>query len=256
MPPSLLGSSNPPIATSTTVTRTPSSGSINPTTPSNTTSTFITLETATSDPTSYQPSHILPSKAHIPWPSNLILLVIQITNSTSPPPMPPDFSFELTREAAQKNFCILLQHKGDLGSAIHHQRHSPVGYGSEFRPINHLEPLLYLHPYWPKFKSLLTNGSSWPLQELSEDERKRDVEEALEFGNHKQEEMNPDLLTSLIVDDVTHGFALPLPLEKISRIRGVLIAPLNIASQDTIDEQGNSIPKKRLTHNQSYIFQG
>ena len=82
------------------------------------------------------------------------------------------------------------------------------------------------------------------------------MEEALEFGNHKQAEMNPDLLTSLIVDDVTHGFALPLPLEKISRIRGVLIAPLNIASQDTIDEQGNSIPKKRLTHDQSYIFQG
>ena len=84
----------------------------------------------------------------------------------------------------------------------------------------------------------------------------KDVEEALAFGNHKQAEMNPDLLTSLIVDDVTHGFALPLPLEKISRIRGVLIAPLNIASQDTIDEQGNSIPKKRLTHDQSYIFQG
>ena len=91
---------------------------------------------------------------------------------------------------------------------------------------------------------------------IEEKQRQQDVGEALEFGNHKQAELDPELLTSLVVDDVTHGFALPLPLEKISRIRGVLLAPLNIASQDTIDEQGKCIPKKRLTHDQSYIFNG
>ena len=256
IPPSPSGSSNPPDIPTTTVI-TPPSGSINPTAPINTScSSSSTIKTDTSGPTSTQATRILPTHPHIPWPSNLIPLVMQITNTTSAPPTPPEFVFELTREAALKNFCILLRHKGDLGSALHHQRHSPVGYGSEFRPTDTLEPLLYLHPYWLKVKSLLTNGSSWPLQELSEEDRQKDVEEALVFGNHKQAETNPDLLTSLIVDDVTHGFALPLPLEKISRIPGILIAPMNIASQDTIDEHGNSIPKKRLTHDQSYIFQG
>ena len=131
-----------------------------------------------------------------------------------------------------------------------------MGYGSEFRPVDILEPLLRLHPYWPKVKSLLTQGSIWPLHDISEEGRKQDVEEALEFGNHKQAQLHPELLTSLIVDDVTHGFALPLPLEKITRIKGILIAPMNIASQDTIDEHGKSTPKKRLTHDQSYIFNG
>ena len=199
-----------------------------------------------------------PSDMHtfVPWPSNLIQIIKSILATNLPQPETPEFVFELTREAALKNFCILLRHKMDLGAAIEHQQQSPIGYGSEFRPTNILEPLLYLHPYWSKVKSLLTHGSSWPLREISETSRQQDVEEALAFGNHKQAEMNPELLTSLIVDDVTHGFALPLPLEKIARLPGVLIAPLNIASQDTIDEHGNSIPKKRLTHDQSYCFQG
>jgi hypothetical protein len=190
------------------------------------------------------------------WPHNLIPIVKNIIATKLLAPSVPDFEFSLTREAALKNFCILLRHQGDLGKAIQHQHTSPVGYGSEFRPVKILEPLLRLHPYWPKVKSLLTQGSIWPLHEISEEGWQEDVREALEFGNHKQAQLYPELLTSLIVDDVTNGFALPLPLEKITRIKGILIAPMNIASQDTIDEHGNSTPKKRLTHDQSYIFNG
>jgi hypothetical protein len=133
---------------------------------------------------------------------------------------------------------------------------TPLGYGSEFRPISILEPLLHQHPYWEKFKTLLTLGSDWPLDPITEETRILDLTEALQFGNHKEAVKNPSLLTSLILDDVKHGFALPLPLEKIQRVRGALLAPLNIASQDTIDEHGNIVPKKRLTHDQSYPFNG
>ena len=68
--------------------------------------------------------------------------------------------------------------------------------------------------------------------------------------------MNKNLLRSLILEDVTHGFILPLPLKKTRQIPGILIAPLNIINQNTINKEGNIVSKDRLTHNQSFVFQG
>jgi hypothetical protein len=41
----------------------------------------------------------------------------------------------------------------------------------------------------------------------------------------------PELLLKLIRDDVNQGFALPLPLNKIKQLPGILLAPLNIQLQ-------------------------
>jgi hypothetical protein len=54
---------------------------------------------------------------------------------------------------------------------------------------------------------------------------------------------------------MTQGFALPLPLNKIASIPGILLAPLSIQAQSKINEQGEIIPKDRLTHNQSWKWQ-
>ena len=35
-------------------------------------------------------------------------------------------------------------------------------------------------------------------------------------------------------------------------VPGILLDPMNIMTQNTIDEHGRSIEKDRLTHNQSY----
>lgn len=193
---------------------------------------------------------------HVPWPKHITRIITSIISLDIPPPDPPEFTFELTREAALRNFCILQRYNGDIGTAIAHQLHTPLGYGSEFRPVNTLEKLLHLHPHWCKFKQLLTTGSDWPLDPISDADRRADINAALKFGNHKEAIKNPTLLKSLVLDDVTHGFALPLPLEKIHRLQGILLAPMNIATQDTIDEHGDIIPKRRLTHDQSYILEG
>ena len=137
----------------------------------------------------------------------------------------------------------------NLGKALGAQQDSPLGYGSEFRKAELLEKLLNRHPNWERFKNLLNNGSIWPLAEISEEERIKDVEEALTFGNHKGATTKPDLLKLLVNNDVIHGFALPLHLDKIIRIQGILLAPLNIQAQNTIDEMGRIVPKDRLTHN-------
>ncbi len=136
--------------------------------------------------------------------------------------------------------------------ALDAQQDSPLGFGSEFRKAATLRPLLHRHPNWIRFESLLNEGSNWPLDDISEDDRIKDMNEALIFGNHKGASAEPELLSSLVRNDVIYGFALPLPLEKMHTIPGILFAPLNIQEQNTIDNTGRIVPSTRLTHDQSY----
>ena len=188
------------------------------------------------------------------WPADLIQKVTAIERLRLSELKPPPFAFALSLEAAHKNFCILRQY-GSIGEAISQNKNTPLAYGSEFRPASHLEPILRLHPNWPAFKRLIENGSNWPLDDISDKDRKADVQEALKFGNHKGATTNYHLLRTLIEDDVTHGYSLPLPLDKIHLLPGILLAPMNIVEQDTIDKYGNTIPKYRLTHDQSFKFE-
>jgi hypothetical protein len=94
----------------------------------------------------------------------------------------------------------------------------------------------------------------WPLREISEEDRILDLEAALAFGNHKGALKQPGLLKELCMKDVKHAYALPLPLKMIRQIPGLHLAPVNIAAQNTIDEQGRIIPKDRLTHDQSFTY--
>ena len=96
--------------------------------------------------------------------------------------------------------------------------------------------------------TILTNGSDWPLAQIDEDMRLRDVKEALAFGNHKGASLQPDLLLELVGKDVHFGYSLPLPLNKATQIPGILIAPMNIQKQHSIDDTGRIIDKDRLTH--------
>ena len=90
------------------------------------------------------------------------------------------------------------------------------------------------------------------LEDIDEETRMLDLEEALEFGNHKGASEQPELLTELTVKDVDYGFALPLKRSTIKLIPGVCMAPVNISPQYTINEFGEIVPKDKLTHNQSY----
>ena len=104
-------------------------------------------------------------------------------------------------------------------------------------------------------KRTLTHGSKWPLQPLGEENRKKYVEDTLNFGNHKGANKQQELLKKLITDDVIRGFTILLPLSKIVQIPGILLAPLNIQAQNTINERGEIIPKNRLTHDQNWKWQ-
>jgi hypothetical protein len=125
-----------------------------------------------------------------------------------------------------------------LEDILNAQQDSPLGPGKEFRPPNILRSVFGLHPLWDRMESILTHGSKWPLIDTSNNNQANDVIEALTFGNHKGASTKPDLLKKLVKKDVKYGYSIPIPLESITKIPGLILAPMNIMAQNTIDEFG------------------
>lgn len=171
--------------------------------------------------------------------------------------MPPiestKFKFEISSEAAKHNWSELQKHD-NLGDALKAEGNSPLKYGSEFRPTRLLQYIFKYHPLWNRLKENLDNGVEYPLEEVPNDVRKKDLEEALEFGNHKGATEHKEFFEKLLKKDVEFGYSLVIPLLKALEIEGALMSPLNVQDQNTIDEDGNVIPSQRLTHNQSKTY--
>ena len=181
-------------------------------------------------------------------------IIREIIASPSQSPSPSRFQFQSTEEAAEHNWEILSQSDTNLGRAITHDGLSPLNYGSEFKPTQILSKLFHLHPLWPRLRLILDKGINYPLSPLSTSLRKKDLCEALEFKNHKGVKTNATFITKLLDDDVIHGYSLILPLRVATKIPNGLIAPMNVIEQNTITQFGEVVPKKRMTHNQSKIF--
>ena len=170
-------------------------------------------------------------------------------------PTQPEFTFDLTPEAAAKNYLVFMKkYNGDLGALLEAQRNLIVGYDLEFRDVDTLSKIFGRHPNWTRMSKNLENGSEWPLEPLDEKLRRNDVNAALAFGNHNGASLQPELLQKLVSKDVHFGYCLPLPLDKTRKTPGALLAPMNIQKQNTINEHGRIIKKDRLTHDQSYIW--
>ena len=55
----------------------------------------------------------------------------------------------MTMEAAERNYLLLMRkYDGSLELALKAQQHSPLGMGSEFRPIEVLQAIYDMHPIW------------------------------------------------------------------------------------------------------------
>ena len=159
----------------------------------------------------------------------------------------------MTHSAATHNWNALTSFK-HLGEAIAAENDSSLSYGSEFKKGTSLSPIFGRHPLWPRLYNILAQGISFPLQDLSYEQRRRDTIEGLQFGNHKGATKHEKLFLKLFTKDIIHGYSLVIPTDKILDIHGALLAPLNIVEQSTIDETGAVVPAQRLTHNQSKVF--
>jgi hypothetical protein len=157
-------------------------------------------------------------------------IIAVIVKSTSECPDPPLFKFEMNGAAAESNFLVLRKFNFDLEKALAAQVGLPVGYGSEFQKGKLLLPLLKNHPLWNRMKKMLTHGSQWPTEPITEEDIAADLIEALKFGNHKGATTKPEVLLKLVSMD-TPSLS---PLEKNKRLPGIC----NIQPQWTINGQG------------------
>ena len=99
------------------------------------------------------------------WPNDLLGTIYLILNVQCPWPSNPEFQFQLNKESAAKNFCIMNKYNKDPSKAIAAQFNSPLGYSSEFLPTNTLEILFSRNPNFTRMRKILENGSTWPLEE-------------------------------------------------------------------------------------------
>ena len=154
-------------------------------------------------------------------------------------PSAPPFNFNLTEAAAMENFKVLSDNDMDLDKIIRSSAFSSISYGSEFKDSSLLELIFSKHPHWLKMKDILDNGSSFPLEEISEQDRLGDLQGAISKGNHKSasDEHEP-ILTRKIEVEVKRGWTIPLMRSHISKLPKALLAPLGLTNQATFNDKG------------------
>ena len=191
-------------------------------------------------------------RSFIVTPDWLLHQINTIINEERATPSPAPFWFELTNAAACHNIQVLQMYDNDIDACIRAHPNSIISYGSEYRSTSSLHPLLMHHPRWPKFRSMLTAGSNWPLEAVEDEVRRSKNIELIEHGNHKSAVTYVDELTSIIAKEVIQGFQLPIPIVKINNLPKSEVAPVGIAKQWQVSSNGTRSAKFRLTHDQSF----
>ncbi len=168
----------------------------------------------------------------------------------------PDHSslqFCLTEAAAFHNMNLLRSHANCLQSFIISSPGTIISPGSEFRPVEVFEPLFLHHQNWYKIKSILLQGSSWPLEPLPNDVRIAKNREFIARGNHKSAIKYEDEFSKIILSEVNQGWMIPLPLHYINELNHGELAPVGIDDKVWVEQADGSKKRKfRLTHDQSF----
>ncbi len=125
--------------------------------------------------------------------------------------------------------------------------------GSELRPIHQLRPLIGHHPYFSELEELITNGISYPASDLPEHTRVQELESQIEQGNQKSALTDDAIpvVTNLLKDDIIRGHSIIVTVDCLRKLNHCEVYPYGLQHQTSVDHLGNTIPKKRLTHNLS-----
>ena len=164
-------------------------------------------------------------------------------------------TFEDSDEAVTRNTDLLHKYDFDLTKTIAAQPNTVLSAGSEFRNILHLKTLLQYHQDWPLIKDIITNGITYPFHpDIDDSIRLDDLQHMIDRGNHKLALSieNSPILKKTYQNEIDQGWMFPVTLDCLPKIPHVMMTPVGIADQYTIDEEGNIKPKKRLTHDCSF----
>ena len=115
-----------------------------------------------------------------------------------------------------------------------------------------MEELWSHHPRWEALRDKLENGIEFPLIDLSEQERLKDLAAAKERGNHKSAATHEKFLADAMKKEVAKGWNLVLPVEEILNIPNLQLSPMGVADAVGISATGEFVPKLRVTHDLSF----
>ena len=161
--------------------------------------------------------------------------------------------FENTKEAAATNARLLEAVDFDIERLINENSATTLGYGSEFRTVDQLRPLIGRHPHFTDLSKVLISGMPYVFErELDQVTKLTELRTLLLRGNHKSAQDLPDRVSLLLTKDVTHGFVIPLPTSIVEKIPNAAIQPLGLAKQWTVDEEGTRVIKFRMTQDLSF----
>ena len=196
-----------------------------------------------------------PENCSIKIPSNfspLIRLLHSIMNQPIVKLKDPPLRFDLSIEAAIHNKKVLESVNNSVDRLIHTCSPSILNYGSEFKSVSILQPLLHRHRNWENFKKILEDGSTFPLEPIDEETRQKDFSASLTYGNHKSAMFKHDVLMTSMSKESKRGWVLPLLPDHASQLAGATVSPMGIVHQSTINEKGEIIPSNRVTHDLSF----
>ena len=190
-------------------------------------------------------------KLNISWLVHHLTTLCETKEET---PKKHAFRFEDSIKAAEFNTKLIKYTDYDLDACIKRQKKTILTYGSEFRDTKNLKKLLGYHEDWPEIREILNEGCNYKLgPDPDEETRLSDLKALLKRGNHKSAKRDITVLKKAVSKEVKKGWLLPVTIKSLTKIKGLSIIPLGIANQDTIDEHGNRIPKKRVTHDASFL---
>ena len=186
-------------------------------------------------------------------PSWFIESLRTLTGHTTTTPGKSPIVFESTPNAAEQNERTLALFDFDLSRLIEKFADTTLGYGSEFRTVDELKPLIGNHPNFLALAQILATGMPYVFtRELDPVTKLTELETLLARGIHKSAKEFPDQVAALLAKDVLHGFTIPIPTRTVRKIPGSAVQPLGLASQWTLDENGNRVLKFRMTQDLSF----
>ena len=135
-----------------------------------------------------------------------------LTGHRTRTPSKSPIQFEPTVAAADANERLLEEVGCDLTKLIEKYAETTLGYGSEFRTVAELKPLIGTHPNFEALSLVLTGGMPYVFnREVDQATKLAELKTLLERGNHKSAKDLPDKVEELLAKDVLHGFTIPLP---------------------------------------------
>ena len=185
----------------------------------------------------------------------LMQKIMEILALEEPPPAQHRFAFENCKKAAKFNSTLIKNTDYDFLKACRKQKGSIVSPGTEFRSIKNLQLLFSHHEDWKEFKSIISNGCDYKLENpVDEETRKSDLKAMIKRGNHKSTSKNKNfkVLEKAFSKEVKLGWSIPVTIKAITKIKNAFVIPLGVANQYSIDETGQRIPKQRVTHDATF----